>query len=109
MGCEVDAGRPWYVGAEREREPVWFATGGLFVARVAWLREHDFPDRAMVKKQDDILLGKVSELLSPLPMRCVGTEICDYTSCRKRVLLEAIGEDGLHGNDGVVAYGLRVR
>ena len=50
-------GRPWYVGAEREREPVWFATGGLFVARAAWLREHDFPDRAMVKKQDDILLG----------------------------------------------------
>ena len=50
-------GRPWYVGAAREEARVWFATGGLFVARAAWLREHDFPDRAMVKKQDDILLG----------------------------------------------------
>lgn len=49
--------RPWHVSQEREKEPVWFATGGLFVARAAWLRRHDFPDRAMVKKQDDILLG----------------------------------------------------
>lgn len=49
--------RPWHVGQERETEPVWFATGGLFAARAAWLRQHDFPDRAMVKKQDDILLG----------------------------------------------------
>ena len=49
--------RPWYVSREREQDPIWFATGGLFVARAAWLRQHDFPDRAMVKKQDDILLG----------------------------------------------------
>jgi Glycosyl transferase family 2 len=49
--------RPWYVSREREVEPIWFATGGLFMARAAWLRRHDFPDRAMVKKQDDILLG----------------------------------------------------
>ena len=49
--------RPWYVSREREKEPIWFATGGLFVARAAWLRRHDFPDRAMVKKQDDILFG----------------------------------------------------
>lgn len=49
--------RAWYVSEEKEGERVWFATGGLFAARAAWLRHHDFPDRAMVKKQDDILLG----------------------------------------------------
>ena len=49
--------RPWYHSPERESEPIWFATGGMFLARVAWLRKHDFPDRSMIKKQDDILLG----------------------------------------------------
>lgn len=49
--------RPWYVAREKEQERVWFATGGLFMARGDWLRLHDFPDRAMVKRQDDILLG----------------------------------------------------
>ena len=49
--------RSWHRSQEREKEPIWFATGGLFVARAEWLRRHDFPDRAMVKKKDDILLG----------------------------------------------------
>ena len=54
--------RPWWKGEEHylesgHREIVWFATGGFFVANVAFLREVNFPDRAMVKKQDDLLLG----------------------------------------------------
>jgi len=51
--------RPWYRGEEFERDPIWFATGGLFLARVEWLKKHQFPDRAMVKKQDDVLLGEL--------------------------------------------------
>lgn len=55
--------RPWYRGDDAYLDPgdhqqrTWFATGGLFVARTEFLRQHDFPDRGMVKKQDDVLLG----------------------------------------------------
>jgi hypothetical protein len=49
--------RPWYTSPALEREPVTFPTGGLFLARVDWLRKHQFPDRAMIKREDDILLG----------------------------------------------------
>lgn len=54
--------RPWWVGADHYMEPghkeiVWFATGGLFLARTEFLRLHNFPDRGMIKKQDDLLLG----------------------------------------------------
>jgi hypothetical protein len=54
--------RPWYVGDDHWFDPdhanrVWFATGGLWLARTAFLRWHNFPDRCMVKKQDDLLLG----------------------------------------------------
>lgn len=49
--------RPWFVSEERVAEPIWFATGGFFVARTAFLRTHHFPDRAMVKRADDVLLG----------------------------------------------------
>lgn len=54
--------RPWWRGNEHFLEPdhaqkTWFPTGGLFVARTDYLREHNFPDRLMVKKLDDILLG----------------------------------------------------
>jgi hypothetical protein len=51
--------RPWYKSAALEGEKIWFPTGGLFLARVEWLRKHNFPDRAMIKKQDDILLGEL--------------------------------------------------
>lgn len=54
--------RPWWKGEEHylegsHRDRVWFATGGLFIASTAFLREVNFPDRAMVKRQDDLLLG----------------------------------------------------
>lgn len=50
--------RPWWLGKNTdEQNRVWFATGGLFLAKTAFLRKHDFPDRSMVKKQDDLLLG----------------------------------------------------
>jgi hypothetical protein len=54
--------RPWFDGEESflepsHREKTWFATGGLFLARTAFLRRHNFPDRGMVKRFDDLLLG----------------------------------------------------
>ncbi|HVK08971.1 MAG TPA: glycosyltransferase [Gemmataceae bacterium] len=54
--------RPWWVGEdhykdEDHRDRVWFATGGLWMARTAFLRAHDFPDPAMTKMHDDLLLG----------------------------------------------------
>jgi hypothetical protein len=54
--------RPWFLGDNHWLEPghaqrVWFATGGLWLARTSFLRLHDFPDRGMVKKMDDLLLG----------------------------------------------------
>jgi len=55
--------RPWYVGEEAYRDPhdhalrTWFAAGGLFLARAEFLRQHNFPDRRMVKRLDDVLLG----------------------------------------------------
>ena len=33
--------------------------GGLFLARTAFLRRHDFPDRGMTKALDDVLLGEL--------------------------------------------------
>lgn len=54
--------RPWFQDDDHWLEPdhahrVWFATGGLWLARTGFLRLHDFPDRGMVKKMDDLLLG----------------------------------------------------
>lgn len=53
--------RPWYVSKEREAIPIWFATGGFFLARTAFLRNHSFPDRAMIKRADDVLLGELCQ------------------------------------------------
>lgn len=54
--------RPWYRSEDsylvpEHQQRTWFATGGLFLARTEFLREHGFPDRGMIKKQDDLLLG----------------------------------------------------
>jgi hypothetical protein len=54
--------RPWWRGNEFFLEPdhvnvTWFPTGGLFISRAAYMREHNFPDRLMIKKLDDILFG----------------------------------------------------
>jgi GT2 family glycosyltransferase len=51
--------RPWYKSREFEREPIFFPVGGMFLARVDWLRKHQFPDPAMLKKLDDVLLGEL--------------------------------------------------
>ena len=53
--------RPWWQGdkhisAGRE-DKVLFPVGGLFLARTTFLRQHNFPDRGMVKRVDDVLLG----------------------------------------------------
>jgi hypothetical protein len=53
--------RPWYVSSEREQIPIWFATGGLFLASVEFLGRHSFPDHAMIKHADDVLLGDLCQ------------------------------------------------
>lgn len=58
---ELVEARPWWGGMEKrnenQRKQVFFATGGCFIARTEFLRKHNFPDRNMLKKWDDILLG----------------------------------------------------
>lgn len=67
--------RPWYRGEGAYLDPpdhqqrTWFATGGLFLARADFLRQHNFPDRGMVKKADDVLLG---DLVSQRHGRLIG-------------------------------------
>lgn len=56
------ATRPWWLGADHylescHHERVWFPTGGFWLARADFLRAHNYPDRQMIKKQDDLLLG----------------------------------------------------
>jgi tetratricopeptide (TPR) repeat protein len=57
------AARPWWRTAAGYpptlREWVPFVPGGLFLARAAFLREHDFPDRGMTKALDDVALGEL--------------------------------------------------
>ena len=48
--------RPWFQYEPRTAE-VWFPTGGLFFARTAFVRRNNFPDKGMVKRQDDLLFG----------------------------------------------------
>ena len=53
--------RPWWRGSqyipESQRQTFHFCTGGCFLARTAFLREHDYPDRGMVIQFDDALLA----------------------------------------------------
>ncbi len=53
--------RPWWRGEDRipehQKQQAAFPLGGLFLARTAFLRAHNFPDRGMVKRLDDVLLG----------------------------------------------------
>lgn len=53
--------RPWWHSNERipesQHQQVAFPLGGLFLARTQFLRTHNFPDRGMVKRLDDVLLG----------------------------------------------------
>lgn len=65
--------RPWWRTDAHQpqelREWVPFVVGGLFLARTAFLREHDFPDGKMVKAMDDVALG---ELMHQAGGRMVG-------------------------------------
>lgn len=53
--------RPWYVDRRPKEDVVWFPTGGFWIARTKFLQYHDWPDRKMIKKQDDLLLGDLCE------------------------------------------------
>ncbi len=58
---DIVRARPWWRGEERipehQKEQAAFPQGGLVLARTAFLRAHNFPDRGMVKRLDDALLG----------------------------------------------------
>lgn len=55
--------RPWFRGDDAYLDPAdhgkrtIFPIGSFFLARTEFLRQHNFPDREMVKKLDDVLLG----------------------------------------------------
>ena len=54
--------RKWFRGEkfyskEAHKEEACFATGGMFLVKTSILTTHDFPDKDMVKKSDDLLLG----------------------------------------------------
>ena len=59
--------RPWFTGWDTTakaadanlHENAVFAHGAFWIARTAYLREHDYPDRDMIKKADDMLLGEM--------------------------------------------------
>lgn len=65
--------RPWWRTDSHQpqdlREWVPFVVGGLFLARTAFLREHNFPDQGMTKAMDDVALG---ELMHQVGGRMVG-------------------------------------
>lgn len=49
--------RSWYNEKQNNNNTVNFATGGIFLARTNFLLQNDFPDRKMIKRSDDLLLG----------------------------------------------------
>ncbi|MFI5378840.1 MAG: tetratricopeptide repeat protein [Tepidisphaerales bacterium] len=57
----VAESRPWWRGLqyvpESQRQMIQFCTGGCFLARTAFLRENDYPDRGMVIQYEDTLLA----------------------------------------------------
>jgi hypothetical protein len=48
--------RPWYTGRPLQNVSV-FPQGSVWMARTDYLLRHNYPDRSMVKKLDDVLLG----------------------------------------------------
>jgi hypothetical protein len=48
--------RPWYTGRPLQNVSV-FPQGSVWMARTDYLLAHNYPDRAMIKKLDDVLLG----------------------------------------------------
>jgi hypothetical protein len=57
--------RPWYQEENdlAQKPLVTFPTGGLYLARTAFLRQHNFPDRGLVKRHEDALLGDLIALV----------------------------------------------
>lgn len=53
--------RPWFRGeeffSEERREIARFAVGGCYLVRVPFAVAHNYPDKGMVKRFDDVLLG----------------------------------------------------
>jgi hypothetical protein len=56
--------RPWWRGADAGhpayREKVFFATGGFYLARLAFMRQHNYPDRAVRVRREDAMLSDLT-------------------------------------------------
>lgn len=85
--------RPWWHGEHAYphagwRQNTWFATGGYFLARAAYLRTHDYPDRRMIKRLDDVLLGDM--------VVQTGGRLVDFskTELMRRILVEQVPRRG---------------
>jgi hypothetical protein len=94
--------RPWWRGmdhyTERQKKQVFFATGGCWIARTDFLRQHNFPDRGMVKHYDDVLLGDL--------VYQTGGRLVDFPESLKRLCKISDGKrrgTGESPQDGVVA------
>lgn len=65
--------RPWWrdeaLIPANQADKIVFPVGGMFLARTAFLRDNDFPDRGMVKRVDDVLLG---DLVNQTGARMIG-------------------------------------
>jgi hypothetical protein len=90
--------RPWSVAAEREQSPIWFATGALYLARTAFLRQHNYPDRGMVKRAGDVLLGELCQQQQAV--------LKDFGKCRAVMDRLRIGDGNRRGH-GEDAQGWR--
>jgi hypothetical protein len=74
--------RTWYHSRAREKTPIKYPHGGLFVARTEFLRKHDYPDRNMVQYLDDTLLG---ELCQQQEGKLINTGTCFNIRSRVRI------------------------
>lgn len=58
-GINLEERHIWLIvaGGKYDFTIVWFPTEGLLLARTAFVRRNNFPDKGMVKRQDDLLFG----------------------------------------------------
>lgn len=90
--------RVWYTGINFDDKQVIFPTGGFWAARTEFVRKHGFPDREMVKKQDDMLLGDLV-IQQKATMVMLSQDVLDRIKISdgdRRGTGE--GEDGWHAN-----------
>ena len=53
---ELSKKRPWWKEIESNND-VYFPVGGLFLFRIDFMRQHNFPDRGMIRNYGDMFFG----------------------------------------------------